>query len=83
MLTDAGTRRGTSKGCLGKKVHQFLQKPLIDTSTMRKWLGQTHMQVSGRKPAEEQKHDGLHTHGARGTFLLAGKKVIRIAAGML
>lgn len=76
MLTDAGTGRGTSKGCLGKQVHQFLQKPLTDTSTTRKWLRQTHMQVSGRKRAEEQRHanDGLHMHGAGGTFLLAAKK---------
>lgn len=76
MLTDAGTGRGTSKGCLGKHVHQFLQKPLTDTSTRRKWLGQTHMQVSGRKRAEEQRHanDGLHMHGAGGTFLVVRKK---------
>lgn len=77
MLTAAGTgRRRRSKGCLGKHVHWFLQKAWIDTSTERKWLGQAHMQVSGRKRAEGLRHanDGLHMHRAGGTFFLAWKK---------
>lgn len=72
MLTDATTGRGRSKGFLGKYVHEFLQKALIDTSTETNWLRQAQMQVSGRKRAEELRHanDGLHMHQAGGTFLL-------------
>lgn len=64
--------RGTSKGCVGKHVHQFLQKALTDTSTERPWLGQAHMQVPRRKQARELRHanDGLSMHQARATFFL-------------